>query len=68
MRHFPTLQTLLPNRSLNYGRKPKESPQFGFKLVSHHLPALQSQREVAHRRGGGVYTDHIGDTSVRAHG
>ena len=68
MRHFPTLQTLLPNRSLNHGRKPNESHQFGFKLVSHNSPALQPQREVAHRRGSGVHTDHIGDISVRAHG
>jgi len=68
MRHFPTLQTLWANRSLNHGRKPKEFPQFGFKLVSHHSPTLQSQRESAHRRSGGGHTDHIGDTSVRAHG
>ena len=68
MRHFPTLQTLWANRSLNHGRKPQESPRFGFKPSSNHSPTLQSQRESAHRRGGGVYTDHTGDISVRAHG
>lgn len=30
LRHFPTLQTLWANRSLNHDRKPNESPQFGF--------------------------------------
>ena len=53
MRHFPTLQTLWANRSLNHGRNPQESSQFGFKHASHHLPALQPQREIARRRGCG---------------
>ena len=45
-----------------------DSNPFSFKPPLHHSPALQSQRESAHRRGGGGHTDHIGDTSVRAHG
>ena len=33
MRHFHTLQTLWANRSLNHGRNPQESSQFGFKPI-----------------------------------
>ena len=53
MRHFPTLQTLWANRSLNYGRKSKESTQSSPARTSHDPTAFQPQREVAHRRSRG---------------
>ena len=53
MRHFPTLQTLWANRSLNHRRKPKESTQSSLARTSHDPTAFQPQREVAHRRSRG---------------
>jgi len=53
MRHFPTLQTLWANRSLNHGRKPEESTQSSLARTSHDPTTFQPQREVAHRRSRG---------------